>query len=289
MQEIAENWDEYLCYEVEHQLGSKPNIVDLLIIKKKTDITIPLPFLNNFRAHNLIEFKSPDDNLNINDFFMGLAYISEYKSHGSPADERKPTDLTMTFLREKLPVGLLESLADLGASINNKEPGVYIIGGIFPFLMQIVAYKDLQNHQAFLWLRALTRDLSQEDALNLLEASAKANDSNDQRKQNNIDSILFVCGKENHDVFTKLYRESDMIKLNSLKFIFADELKDELKKEEAKIEARSEARTIIRMGRKFGMSDSDLIAELVESLACTAEEAGKMLCASANNARLASC
>lgn len=222
---VCDKWNKHLTYLVEHQLGSKPNIVDLLIIKKDPNITIPLAFLNNFRTHNLIEFKSPDDGLNIHDLYKGIGYASEYQSQGHKDDIREPSEITLTLLRETRPEEMLANLAKQGRTITNTDPGVYIVEKEFPFFIQVVAYRELQDRADFLWLRALTSKLCLEDAHSLLDVAIATNKTDELKKQQDIDSVLYVCGMENHELFISLRKENDMGKLDSLKFIFEDDFK----------------------------------------------------------------
>lgn len=53
----------YLAFENEHHLGTKPKEIDVLIIKKDTDVSIEKNIGRIFRTHNIIEYKSPDDYL----------------------------------------------------------------------------------------------------------------------------------------------------------------------------------------------------------------------------------
>ena len=55
-------------YEVEHTLNSKPLQVDLLVVKKNRDVTISKPLGAIFKGHNLMEFKSPKDHMDIDSF-----------------------------------------------------------------------------------------------------------------------------------------------------------------------------------------------------------------------------
>ena len=63
---------EYLSFENEHQLGTKPKEIDVLIIKKDGTHPIHKNIGKIFRGHNLIEYKSPADSLNIDDFYKVL-------------------------------------------------------------------------------------------------------------------------------------------------------------------------------------------------------------------------
>ncbi len=66
-----------LIFEKEHNLNTKPLEVDLLIVKKDAAIRVSNEIGAFFRGHNLIEYKSPRDHLDIDVFYKSMANISE--------------------------------------------------------------------------------------------------------------------------------------------------------------------------------------------------------------------
>lgn len=52
---------EKLIFENEHQLGTKPKSIDVLIVKKRKEAKIHKNIGRIFREHNIIEYKSPGD------------------------------------------------------------------------------------------------------------------------------------------------------------------------------------------------------------------------------------
>ena len=60
---------QYLEMHEEHLLSKKPLQIDVLIIKKLRDVEIKKTIGRIFRKHNIIEYKSPDDSLSVNDFY----------------------------------------------------------------------------------------------------------------------------------------------------------------------------------------------------------------------------
>ena len=64
---------EHLSFENEHHLGTRPKQIDVLIIKKDGDYQVQKNIGRIFRGHNIVEYKSPADSLNIDDFYMVYA------------------------------------------------------------------------------------------------------------------------------------------------------------------------------------------------------------------------
>ena len=65
--------DNLIC-ENEHQLGTKPMAIDVLIIKKQLEFPIRKNIGRIFRRYNVIEYKSPEDYIGIDDFYKVFAY-----------------------------------------------------------------------------------------------------------------------------------------------------------------------------------------------------------------------
>ena len=78
--ELSEYKDK-LVFEKEYNLNTKPLEIDLLIIKKESDAHISNEIGRFFKGHNILEYKSPEDHLNIDSFFKTTAYACLYKSY----------------------------------------------------------------------------------------------------------------------------------------------------------------------------------------------------------------
>nr|WP_304717918.1 hypothetical protein [uncultured Acetatifactor sp.] len=97
--EFRENRDD-LIYEKEYNLSTKPLEIDLLVIKKEPDVQTSNEIGKLFRGHNIVEYKSPEDHLDIDVFYKTGAYGSLYKSFGETVDERAADDITVTIIRD---------------------------------------------------------------------------------------------------------------------------------------------------------------------------------------------
>ena len=128
-----------LVFEKEYNLNTKPLEIDLLIIKKEASVRISNEIGRLFRGHNILEYKSPDDHLDIDTFFKTLAYANLYKSYGKTLDSIKADDVTISIIREAKPAGLFQYFKEHGYSISSPYRGIYYIEGPFPFPAQIVS------------------------------------------------------------------------------------------------------------------------------------------------------
>ncbi|MCM1257229.1 MAG: hypothetical protein NC307_05195 [Roseburia sp.] len=65
---------EGLFFEKEYNLNTKPLEIDLLIIKKESLMDISNEIGKIFRGNNILEYKSPEDHLDIDVFYKATAY-----------------------------------------------------------------------------------------------------------------------------------------------------------------------------------------------------------------------
>lgn len=62
-------------------------------------------------GHNILEYKSPEDGLNIDDLYKVLGYACIYKAETGGLDEISDTDITISLIRENKPRKLLGQLS----------------------------------------------------------------------------------------------------------------------------------------------------------------------------------
>lgn len=92
--------------------------MDVLLIKKTKNVQIEKSIGQIFRAHNIIEYKSPEDYLSINDFYKVYAYACLYQSDTDKVNEIDPSMITITFVYSHYPRELLRHLAE----VRNRDP-----------------------------------------------------------------------------------------------------------------------------------------------------------------------
>ena len=151
---------EYLMFENEHQLGTKPMEIDVLIIKKQKDTVIQKNIGRIFRGHNIVEYKSPEDYLSLDDYYKVLGYACFYKADTRNVDLIKAEDITISYVCKRYPRKLLQYLTEKrNLQIKEQEQGVYyVLGEMFP--IQIAVTSRLSKTDNF-WLRNLTNDLEE--------------------------------------------------------------------------------------------------------------------------------
>ena len=72
--ELIENKGD-MDYENEYNLNSKPIQIDLLVIKKSKEKKKKNEIGKIFRGHNIMEYKSPQDSMNVDTFIKDRIYL----------------------------------------------------------------------------------------------------------------------------------------------------------------------------------------------------------------------
>ena len=85
-------------YHQEYQLGKEPVRLDMLIINKQTS-ALTDPIGSFFKTYNVLEYKSPEDSLTIDDFYKVQAYALFYKASGNHVDEIPINEMTASLFR----------------------------------------------------------------------------------------------------------------------------------------------------------------------------------------------
>lgn len=184
-----------LIFESEHQLSTKPMAIDVLIIKKISNEPIKKNIGRIFRKYNIIEYKSPDDYLSIDDFYKVYGYTCFYKYDTSKTDEIKVTDLTITLVCERYPYKLIRHLETVRKyKISKFENGIYYAtGDIIP--IQIIVKKRLSKTEN-LWLASLTNSLQEKGTAQQLLNSYNIHKSNPLYR-----SVMETISKNNRNLF----------------------------------------------------------------------------------------
>ena len=232
--ELRDNRED-LSFNREYNLSKEPLQIDLLVIKKPPHVKIKNEIGHLFRQHNVVEYKSPKDSLNIDDFYKTLAYAFLYKSLAKEVDGIPVSQLTLSLVRQGYPREMVKKLEAEGMQIQRQYPGIYYVEGA-PIPAQIIATNELdaENHRS---LRVLTGKLSEADAREFLaEAKRYANKGD----INNINAVLKVSSDANYAVYDALMRR-DVKMTDAWKLLMKDDL--------AEAEARGESRGV-EMGKK---------------------------------------
>ena len=216
-----------LIFENEHQLGTKPKEIDVLIVKKEQEVPVRKNIGRIFRKYNIVEYKSPTDYLSIDDFYKVYGYACFYKADTSREDSIKIQDITITFVCHRYPRSLMRHLKEeRGYQITGVEDGIYyIIGDKIP--IQMILTKELSEKHN-LWLKSLTDDLEGADTVRrLIEQYG-------EHKENKLyKSVMNLIVRANQDKFKEVKTMCE-----ALEELMKDEM--DAKKAEGKMEGNTE-------------------------------------------------
>lgn len=150
----------HLTFEAEHLLSKKPLQIDLLIVKKNRKIVVRKNIGHIFRSYNVIEYKSPDDNLSIDDFYKVYGYTCFYKSDGKHINERPAQELTITFACYHYPIEMIQKIQEeRGITVKKTDEGIYYLeGDALP--IQLLIIPELSKKDNY-WLSMLRKDLEE--------------------------------------------------------------------------------------------------------------------------------
>ena len=211
LQDDADN----LTFENEHQLGTKPMEIDVLVIKKKTEKPIQKNIGRLFRKHNIIEYKGPSDYLSVDDFYKVYGYACFYKSESDQTNAIKIGELTITMVCFRYPQKLMHHLEEeQGCRIEQKGCGIYYIyGERIP--IQIIVTKELSEEEN-LWLKSLTNDLTaKEQAKYLVEEYGKHGNNR------LYESVMNIVVRANQETFQEVKNMCE-----ALRELMKDELEE---------------------------------------------------------------
>lgn len=228
--ELTENKRD-LSYNSEYNLNTKPISIDLLVIRKSPDVIINNEIGKIFKGHNIFEYKSPDNNMDIDTFYKGIAYASLYKAGGSTVDKIKADDITISFVRYAKPVKLLNQLKQSGMTIINAYQGVYYISSQLQFDIQIIVSSELTREE-HIWLCSLSNNLTNKEAKIIVNKLSSFSEKDDL---DYIDSVLNVVISRNFNIFNEMKEDDSMCE--PLKKLFQPELDEAVAKKDAEIEA----------------------------------------------------
>ena len=218
----------YLEFDPEHLISKKPMQIDVLV-KNEKHVKLKKNIGRIFRQYNIIEYKSPEDDLDIDDFYKTYAYACLYKSDTEAVDLIPADELTITFVCYHYPRNMLHKLEqDRKMAVQQQDSGIYyLIGDAIP--IQLVIIPKLSKEHNY-WLNNLRNDLKAGNEIkNFIESYSK--NKNSKLYQALADAVMRAN-------WEKLKEGSTMCE--ALKELFADDFKEsELK---GRIEGRNAGR-----------------------------------------------
>ena len=204
--ELRDN-NEDLEHITEYELNSKPLKVELLVIKKRRDVVIRNAIGKIFRTHNILEYKSPGDALNVDVYYKTIGYACLYKGYGDHVDGIPADEVTVSLVRKERPVKLIRYWREHGFQVEKAHPGVYYISnGVFP--TQLIVTDELEKKE-YSWLQYLTRDVNEEMFDDMYREKKTFATQREQEAALSVLDIAYAVHKEDEmgKRFSTIYKE----------------------------------------------------------------------------------
>ena len=213
---------ERLELKPEYNLSKGPIRIDLLIIKEESDRRIKNEIGHIMRTYNVIEYKSPEDALTIDDFYKTVGYACLYKGYGERVDAVPINELTVSIFRATRPEKMFLTLQKYGHKIKEKYSGIYYVTERLPFPVQIIVTQELEprEHRS---LRILSNHAKKEDVEEFLKEVEKMNTP---RERQNVEAVLQVSVKANDELYREIRRDANMC--DALRELMKDDIEREV-------------------------------------------------------------
>lgn len=149
------DYEDILDFQTEYILGHNSYRIDLLVIRKLSDLPIHKNIARNFKTYNLFEVKGFHSSLTINSYYKTIGYAGILISQISGPKQYSSLDVTLSFLAFRHPRKLIRHLREeRHLTVANPSPGVYDIINE-TFIIQIIVTRELPPEEN-LYLRCLT-------------------------------------------------------------------------------------------------------------------------------------
>ena len=114
---VFRDYKDQLNIEREHSLSKQPLRIDYLLVKVNPGTIIDNAIGRLFKTHNIIEYKNPYDELNIDVIWKVIGYAALYKGLGRNNNDIPSNELTITIFRHSKPNTLFDQLTKDGYAI----------------------------------------------------------------------------------------------------------------------------------------------------------------------------
>ena len=150
-----------------------------------------------------MEYKSPQDDLNLDTYVKVIGYACMYKASEVHVGDIELDDITITLVREGKPRELLKWFAKNDYKVFEKYNGIYYVEkeGCFPIQIIVSGMLSVESQK---WLTLLSRNLERKDAERIVIQSESLTEKDEKLY---ADSVLEVAVTENEEIFAELRME----------------------------------------------------------------------------------
>ena len=230
---------EGIQFHREYNLARKPLQVDIVIVDEEKEEESRRRkrkgLAGILRRYNIVEYKSPDDTLSVDDFYKATSYAGLFKSESSREDGIKAHDIAIILVSSQRPLKLLKYLRDYcSMRVEEKEKGIYECEGNWIFKTYVVIAHPRYGG-SYPWLNSLSKDLGTEDRKGIGRLLEEADEKKDGRR----DAILELVLRANPEMARRMKEDNDM---RAIQVLFEPELAAAEERAEKRGEERGEKR-----------------------------------------------
>ena len=193
-----QDYSDILEYFTEYVLGKNYHRIDLLIIKKLSDVTIPKNIALIFQAFNLLEIKGFGSSVGTDSYYKMIGYAGLFIDQTGKSNQYSALDVSLTFLSLHYPRKLIKHLREeRKLTVANISPGVYHINKE-TFVAQIIVTTELPPEDN-LYLRCLTDKFNDIELANRLADDYKEH-QDEELYRRYLHQLMVSSGKTKGDV-----------------------------------------------------------------------------------------
>lgn len=156
----------------EVMLGIQAPRADFIVVNEDKSVDLGLKIFSLFDKHNVAEFKSPDDALNMFTLWKGIGYVGFYLNHvKEKGKDIDISEVTLSFFRETKPDALFKELGD--HIVDGPAKGIYYIKNwLVDIPIQIIVTRELEGDE-YAGFRAISKKPKEEDVVAFMKKHGK--------------------------------------------------------------------------------------------------------------------
>lgn len=153
------DYADILDFQTEYPLGSNSYRIDLLVIRKLSEMQIPKNIARHFKDYNLFEVKGFHSSLTVSAYYKTVGYAGLLVDQLSGPAQYSSLNVSLSFLAFRYPRKLIKHLrSERNLTVANSSLGIYDIFNE-TFMTQIIVTQMLPAEEN-LYLRCLTNNLT---------------------------------------------------------------------------------------------------------------------------------
>ena len=191
--------------EREYELTKGSPRIDFIVVKKDKAAVIDNDIGRTFKTYNIIEYKNPNDALNVDVVWKCIGYAGLYKGLGKTVDAVPEKEITISIFRSRYPRKFFEYCKKEGRTTVKTASGVYKVQGFSAIDLQIVVTRELED-ESLLALKIMMADADKNDIRRFIN---NTKDIDTPGLLEDLRVVVKVSSSVNEALFEEVLKESD--------------------------------------------------------------------------------